>query len=411
MRPQSWCRRLIQAGIALSMLLAFRAGSLDSAGTVQQTSQEGREQVRSRQEKHQATGLRRPPQSLFGQRSHFMGFTPWLSAATAEAVAETYALIAQSADIITHHVESVPWTEALKGEPFRPGLQGNLDLRKKNTPPGFRVVVSISPLNTGRNGLAGYYGDHDNMPLPADFEGKRFNDPKIQTAYLNYCRRIAEFFHPDYFIIGIEANELFKNTPGAWADYLQLSQHVYAELKKEYPDLPISQSVTLHQLLDRKNPNLAQYQTRIKAFIALHDFAAVSYYPFFNGLHSYDEFLQSLESVRQFTDKPIGISECGHPAEPIVVKSWNLDFPATPEEQNDFVRALLTQAQRDRYFFVTWFAIKDFDALWASFPDSAKDLGRLWRDTGLVDEKGNKRPAYLTWLRTLAKARGEGQSP
>lgn len=47
----------------------------------------------------------------------------------------------------------------------------------------------------------------------------------------------------------------------------------------------------------------------------------------------------------------------------------------------------------------------------SSFPDSVKDLGRLWRDTGLVNENGQKRPAMETWRTVIEQSRlAEGRT-
>ncbi|MEW5979653.1 MAG: glycosyl hydrolase 53 family protein [Acidobacteriota bacterium] len=337
------------------------------------------------------------------ERPFYLGFTSWASGPTLEDVARTYRFISQNADILTEHIEGVPWFEALHDRPFAKGFQQNIELGRGNRPAGMKLVLAISPLNMGRNSLAGYFGEKENMPLPDDISGKAFNDPAIKKAYLNYCLRMADYFKPDYFIIGIETNELLKNTPEQWEGFVELSQHVHSELKKKLPDLPMAQSVTLHVLLDKKVPNLDRYQKRIAEFISAYDFNAVSFYPFFMGLHQYDEFAKALKSIRQFGTKPIAISECGHPAEPIVAKTWNLNIPSSPEEQDQFVQALLKQAQEDKYLFVTQYAALDFDELWKIFPDEVKDLGRLWRDTGLVDESNTPRPALETWRRALAR--------
>jgi peptidoglycan/xylan/chitin deacetylase (PgdA/CDA1 family) len=339
------------------------------------------------------------------ERRFYLGFTSWPSGPTPQAVEETYQFISQNADVLTEHIEGVPWTEALEGKPFAEAFQKNIEQRRRHRPQGLKLVLAISPLNMGRNGLASYFGEQENMPLPKVFQGKSFNDPTIKQAYLNYCRRMAEYFDPDYFIIGIETNELLKNTPAEWEPFLELSRYVRTELKKRFPSLPMAHSVTLHVLLDKKIPQLDTYQKKIREFISPYDFNAVSFYPFFLGLHHYDEFITALRAIRQLSDKPIAISESGHPAEAIVTKTWNLNIPSSPKEQNDFVKALLSQAQEDRYLFVTQFASRDFDELWKTFPEEVKDLGRLWRDTGLVDENDTKRPAFHTWADVLAKRR------
>jgi hypothetical protein len=53
------------------------------------------------------------------------------------------------------------------------------------------------------------------------------------------------------------------------------------------------------------------------------------------------------------------------------------------------------------YEFIIWWAHRDFDALWETFPPELRDLGQLWRDTGLLDESGNERQAFLLWSEQL----------
>ena len=338
-----------------------------------------------------------------GGRPFYLGFTSWASGPTPQAVSDTYDFISRNADVLTEHIEGVPWSEALNDKPFAEGFQKNIEQRLKNRLKGLKLVLAVSPLNMGRNGLASYFGTQENLPLPKEFEGKSFSDPIVKKAYLNYCQRMVDNFHPDYFIIGIETNELLRNTPQEWDHFVEFSKYMHGELKKKFPRLPMAQSVTLHVLLDKKLPNLEQYQKRIETFISDYDFNAISFYPFFMGLHYYDEFVVALRAIRQFGEKPIAISETGHPAEPIVAKTWNLNIPSSPEEQNEFIKALLNQAQADKYLFVTQFACRDYDELWKTFPEEVKDLGRLWRDTGLVDENNNKRLACQTWVSVLAK--------
>lgn len=234
------------------------------------------------------------------QRKFLMGFTSWSSGTTSQATEVTYEFISRSADVITEHIEGVPWTEALSGKPFRKGFQENIERRKKHQPAGLKLVLAISPLNMGRSALADYYGERENMPLPEQFRGKHFNDPMIKKAYLNYCRRMAEFFVPDYWIIGIESNELLNNNPSEWENYLELSQFIYGELKKQFPKTPMAHSVTLHKLLEKSNRHLDQYQQKIRGFIASYDFNAISFYPFFLGMHSSQEFRKAFESIREF---------------------------------------------------------------------------------------------------------------
>jgi len=338
-------------------------------------------------------------------RTFYMGFTPWPYGMTEQAVEDTYQAIARHGDMINHHLESVPWKEALSGEPFAQGFRQNIENRRKRTPKGHKVVLSISALDQGRKSIALYYGDKENMPLPPEISGKRFNDAVVEKAYFEYCRRMAEFFHPDYLVVGIETNELLNNSPQQWADYRAMSGAVRKKLKAAFPKIPVAESVTLHKLLEKGNRDLEGYRAEIREFVADHDFLAVSFYPFLAGLRTPEEFARALAFLKEFSKQRIAICETGHAAEDIVAETWQLRIPSSPSEQNDYVKALLEAASRDRYLFVNQWCWKDFDELWRSFPAEVKDLGRIFRDTGLVDEQNRERAAFRTWVSHFKRPR------
>jgi Glycosyl hydrolase family 53 len=340
------------------------------------------------------------------KRGFLMGFTSWPYAATFEAVRGTYAFIGTNADLIVEHMDDgVPWAESLRDAPFPKAFLEKIEGRRKNRPPGMKLLLSLTPLNLGHTGLAECASNGQRPPLPVELKGKPFDDPQVIRAYLNYCRRMAEFFQPDFLVTGIESNELLNNQPRQWDAYLELGRQVRHELHQRFPRLPLSESITLHKLRDRQNPKLAEYRAKIQAFVQTHDFFAVSFYPFFLGLHTEKEFAEALDDLPTFSAKPIAIAETGHPAEPIKIRTWKLDFPSDAAEQAAFVRALLSRAQAHHYLFVTYWTARDFDELWKTFPESVKDLGALWRDTGLINEAGRPRPAYETWKLWLAKPR------
>src|SRR5439155_24906188 len=88
-----------------------------------------------------------------------------------------------------------------------------------------------------------------NRPLPAPWNAITFNDPRVQLAFLNYCRRAITYFNPDYLTIGIEVNQLMAVNPALWSAFLTLQQNVYRSLKALYPSMPIMVSMTANELL------------------------------------------------------------------------------------------------------------------------------------------------------------------
>lgn len=339
-------------------------------------------------------------------RGFLMGFTSWPYAATLEAVQGTYDFIGANGDLLTEHFDDgVPWPEMVRDEPIPAWLQAKGESLKARRRANCKLALSLTPLNMGRDGLAPCAGDGERPPLPAELEGKPFDDPVLIRAYTSYCLRMIELFRPDFCLTGIEPNELLSNKPEQWPAYVRLSRAVQAVVRARFPELPLSESITLHKLHDPLSPKLAEYQAQVKEFIAPHDYMAVSFYPLFPGLHTEAQYIAALDFLPTFTNKRIAFAETGCPAERLTVAAYGLDVPFTPADQDAYVRALLSHAQRDRYLYVTYWAHRDFDALWDIFPDNVKDLGRIWRDTGLVDEAGNERPACETWREWFRGAR------
>ena len=133
------------------------------------------------------------------------------------------------------------------------------------------------------------------------------------------------------------------------------------------------------------------------------DFVAVSFYPFFKGQHTKEEFQQAFNFLHDKVNKPIAFVETTHIAEDLSVPAFDLFIEGDECEQNAYLEILLANAQKENYEFVIWWAYKDFDSLWQTFPDEVKDVGKLWRDTGLIDENGNERKGYLTWRKAFNK--------
>jgi hypothetical protein len=97
-------------------------------------------------------------------------------------------------------------------------------------------------------------------------------------TYLSYCLRAIEFFKPDYLTVGIEVNEIHNLGPKTWNAYVALHKHVYAELKKVHPRLPIFASWTLHNMVKQRGQMLEEF----KKLMPYNDLVAVSYYPPFH---------------------------------------------------------------------------------------------------------------------------------
>ena len=237
-------------------------------------------------------------------------------------------------------------------------------------------------------------GGQGRAASPKELNGKAYDDPLVMKAYLNYCRRAIEFFKPDYLAIGIEVNEIHDLGPKTWHAYVALHKHVYAELKKDHPDLPIFASWTLHNMFKKRGAMLEDW----KKLMPHNDLVAVSYYPFFvadkDRLAALDWMTDAVrrvqEAVRDGGDERRGRAAAaaegegrhrGHAGE-----AGGLLPPAAgagPGARLRVRRQLRPPGLRR--------------PVGARSRSIAPELFMAWRDCGLLDEKGKARPAYQVW--------------
>jgi hypothetical protein len=325
---------------------------------------------------------------------HFrMGFTGFPHDFSLGAVEEAQAFSRKNADIIAHHIEGVPWAEILSDKPFSEELRKEWQGKKAATPKGGKVYLAISP---GRGTLK---GGEKSLPFPIELRGKTYDDPAVMKAYLAYCRRMVEFFQPDFLGIGIEVNEIYQVGPATWKAYAALHRHVYEELKKEHKDLPIFASFTLHTMLNATGKDREGMLNAYREIMPYNDFVAVSFYPFIRGgtTDIAGAFKWLTDNFDQY-GKPYAVVETGEAAQQLRLKSGQV-INGTPEKQEAYFKALFEFAQDHKTAFVICFVHRDYDALWDKLKATAPEAFLIWRDCGLLDENGKERPAYRVWRR------------
>ena len=329
-----------------------------------------------------------------GQSRPFrMGFTAFPHDITIDAVEQTRKFVHENADLIAHHIEGVPWAEALRDVPFPKEVQSDHESKRSMKPPGAKVYLAVSP---GRGDLK--QPDRGATPLPPELRGKSYDDPLVQRAFLTYCRRMIDFFKPDYLAIGIETNEIFTAGVDKWRAYVELHRYVYRQLKKEHPGLPIFASFTLHNMIKDRGPMLAAWEE----LMPFNDLVAVSYYPFLAGEPTEKAFAWLTGKFDRF-ERPYAMVETNDAGDRLVFPQSKYVIDGTPRKQAAYVRALLSLAEERRFVFVVLFIHRDYDALWDKIKATAPELFMAWRDCGLVDEQGNARPAYAVWREYFEK--------
>ena len=345
-------------------------------------------------------------------RSFLMGFTPFPYEATWEAVTGVYELIDDHGDFVAHHIDAgVPWNEALTGTAYPASVDDEIDMRLTLTDPSTPAYVALSALSLSRDDLAPYWDGNASTDRTGDWATATFADLNVRAAYANFSVRLIDRFQPTWFNYAIEATDYLVHKPDQWDEFVGFAQHVHDAIKAEHPDVQLMISIALKHPDD---PASALIRERFADVLPYVDVVGVSVYPYaFFGLTDGGNPANLPGSwLSQVSDMapghPIAIAETGWIAEDLVVDAttWSLNVESTAAWQSDYVEALCIEANALDAQFLTWFAVTDFDTLWAETL-GGDPLAAIWRDTGLYDGLVSPRPALNVWDTWHAKPHKE----
>lgn len=329
------------------------------------------------------------------QRSFKMGFSTWSYGPTFENREDTYNFISANSDIYTEQIDDkIPWEALINNQTLPQEFINEVDGRVQRKLSGQQLVLYVGLLNLDRDDLL---EDYDGS-IPAY---DSLNEKKIEDAYFKHLDYLITEFNPNYLVASVESNELLLVSEKKWDEYKKLMSQVRIRLEAKYPTLSVSESVTLHNWYKVDVPDPNAFEEEIADYVNQLDFVSVSFYPFFKGLKTKENFQDAFDFLHQQVSKPIAFIETCHLAENLNVSGLNLSISSDPNEQKAYLASLFTQAHENNYLFIIWWAHRDYDRLWETFPEEVKDIGQLWRDTGVLDEDGNERPSFLLWKSIL----------
>lgn len=348
----------------------------------------------------------------------YLGMTPLPPSYSIADLNDVYSKLSTNTNLIAHHFDDgIPWNEALTDTyPYDNHIMNDWSTRKTKTPAGHKVYVAVTPISFSRDGLAPYRKNADNMAWVSPFDthgaNKAFDHIDVKTAYLNYCRRVINYFNPDFFAFGIEVNLVRKASSATFNKYLQLHQYVYTQLKAEFPNLPIFASVVGSILMygyedptsefssapDPKAAYQSSQQTALTQILQYSDYYAISFYPYATAYYNSPFPADMLSTLFSYSSKPLAIAETGVLAADVVLSFVTL--PGTPTRQRDYFADLISQVKARQGKFIVNFVPIDYDQL-CSDMGGCSDIMKLWLKCGFWDENKVERPVLSIWRANL----------
>jgi hypothetical protein len=325
-------------------------------------------------------------------RPFLMGATPMPHDLSLDGITAVYAFLNSSCDLVSVKIdEGVPWVEALDRSPYTAEFEASLKdkgVRAEDQ----KFLLSVTPLNQAKEGLAEYRGKREHEPKPDPWRTRDFDDPKTVLAYLNYCREMIQRFRPDYFCYAIEPNLLIKNQ-ARWKKFLAFSSDVYTLLKKENPSLPIFATLNLENFLENASPQ----KKALQQLLVHSDLVSVIALPFLKEAVPSKipkDYFQQAASLAP--GKPFAVAETAYLAEDLSL--YGVERAGKQAWQQEYLKFVLEESAKLGARFVVWMIPRDYDELWNKFGALAPEFLRIFKNTGLKDGQGHPRKSYETWM-------------
>ncbi|HEY6565084.1 MAG TPA: hypothetical protein VIY86_11340, partial [Pirellulaceae bacterium] len=317
-------------------------------------------------------------------------------------IQETYRTLRAHGDLVLFHLDNgVPWPEALDNKPFHPNMQAELDVMRQQARHFRKVYVSATPQSHDRATLAKHWSVDQHQELPKAWRNKKFDDPQVIAAYINYCRSLIEFFDPDYFAYGIEVNGTLTPRHANYKAFLTFVKQVHGTLKRDYPALPI---FVTFQTGSFEASWEEQWELN-RILVRYSDMVGMSTYPFWVPNHIKPRRADVAYLPRDWfsrmadlaPDKPFAVTETGYIAEDF--RQYGVSIQGRPEWQARYVDFLLQGCQEAKAEFVVWFVPRDYDQGMATLRRMGVSIegAEIWRDTGLLDGSGRRRSGLDVW--------------
>jgi hypothetical protein len=335
------------------------------------------------------------PQKVIKARTFDMGFSSKSFGTEESQQNQTYDTIQKYGDIYLEKItSSIPWDVLIDNTssnlPEYIAKEVNYKASKKN---GDKLILGFNLLNKDRTHLqTDYNGNFPNV--------NSINDPSIVNAYFKYISYYIIRLTPQYVILSMDSNELLFKNKSIWSEYKALLTKIRIKAKNQFPEIKFSQSVSLHYWENPPVQDFAAYNAEIQGLYNGYDFAAISYYPYFNDQHDRKSFQKSFDFLKDHIEIPIAIVETGHIANNLIDSDIN-NTESNEDEQENYLNTLLINAHNNEYDFVIWNIHQDYDLFWEALPDWTQASSKVYRDTGLKDETGLDRKVFKTWKEIL----------
>jgi arabinogalactan endo-1,4-beta-galactosidase len=214
-----------------------------------------------------------------------------------------------------------------------------------------------------------------------------FKDEQLRNAFKAYATYVAKNYKPEYMALGVEVNMMYERSPEQFAAFVKLYEETYDLVKATSPQTKVFPTFQLEDMEGTfGTPHPPQWEV-LDEFSGRMDALALSTYPFLAGIRSTADIRpEAYAQIRGRWSGEIIIAETGHPSASVEGEV----VTGTEEDQREYVKRLLTEAEKHGFSMVVWLAALD-----PAFPSGGS--GAVFRNIGLRQANGANKLAWGAW--------------
>ncbi|MDO8634271.1 MAG: hypothetical protein Q7K34_03175 [archaeon] len=200
---------------------------------------------------------------------------------------------------------------------------------------------------------------------------------------------IAEKFRPKYLALGVEINRYYEKSPAGFADFVALYRETFDAIKNASPGTKVFTVFQVEYMKGGGKLSDAEHTKHweiIREFEDKLDLVGFTVYPFLDYATPGEIPDGYLAEIKQFTDKPVIITETGWPSEEIA------GIPATEESQKEYLIRLLGLTQELELEAIVWILPHD---------TSVAAGNGLFNHLSLRKNNGQEKQAFGYWQALL----------
>lgn len=342
-----------------------------------------------------------------GNRTFYMGTTPWPADFTVSDVDTAYQFLYEHCDIISQHFDDgIPYEEIATGSPWPNKFLEDINYRASKSA-GKKVLLSVSALDLSRKAKAAYHqSSTQDAATKIIWKNRAFDDPIVIETYIKYIEELIRIFKPIMLNYAVESN-LPTWDAASFNSYKNFLSAVYIKLKSNHPNLP----VFLSMMVDESTAGLQN----AAALINWTDYVALSAYPYLiasstAGGNTDPDLLPTdyfNKYINLAPNKPFAFAETGYIAQDLFLPTVGVTKNGNTDWQKKYLQKVLELCERENAALLIWFCSKDYDKGIETIKTMGlyQELFSFWRDTGFYDENGQKRPSLLLWDEWISRTK------